>query len=88
MNAMSKHAWTPQLELWVEAGTMMHTIKAVKIEDSVEGEVFQMFYVPESGAGPGAGRDKIAEFLFNPRYECSEVLFSCSCGKPVSALTA
>ena len=88
MNAMSKQGWTPRLELWIEAGTLMDTIMAVSVKDSVDGEVFQMFYVPEFGARPGAGGDKIAELLTNPRYKCTEVLSSCSCCKIVSALNA
>ena len=59
MVALATVGWTPKLELWREAGTIMDTVSAVMATEKADGEVFPIYYVPESGAAPGAGRDKI-----------------------------
>ena len=74
MNALARMSWTPKLELWTEAGTIMDTVSAVMVTDTADGETFPMYYIPESGAVPGAERDKITMLLSDPRYECAEVL--------------
>ena len=67
MNAISRLGWTPVLELWEEAGTIMDTISTEMIMDTAHGEIFPMFYVRKPSTRPEAGRDEIHELLADGR---------------------
>ena len=49
MNAMSREGWNPRLELWQEAGTLLHKIYMLTVEE--QGMQFNSYHASLDG-GP------------------------------------
>ncbi len=69
MNAMSKYGFDPDVALWEEAGSLLHSIKFTRMKESATGEQFKMYWTTSISLG----RPRVIKRLNSSRYSVLEV---------------
>lgn len=67
MNAMAREGWTPRLDLWQEANTLMHDIKSVDLKKPGTGASMKMYFTE------ACGQQEILEQIDKNDFICTQV---------------